>query len=369
MQKNTTSTSQTHTSSFRMLPVLKVTGAFIAFLFGSGFATGQEVMQFFVSHGVAGVAGALLFMVLCSYLSVTLLLTGQKYGFRNIDEVFRHFAGDVIGRIFSWYTTILLFSVYALMLAGAGSVLHEHLALPVYAGSGLLATVVLFSLLFGLRELIDVIGSIGPVLALFVVYVAVRTLMQDPGAIADGDASIGELDMLSASATWWMSGLLYAAFNVYGLFSFLPSVGATVENRKALMIAAFLGPVIYSGALIVAILAMVSLLPEIGGRLIPMLHLVNNAAPGLTSVFAWVVLAGILTTSAPILWIVLVRFTPDGSPRYRWLALALTVAGLAGSQLLPFDRMVNLIYPTVGYFGIILILLVIARHIRTRSLA
>ena len=360
---------QPHASSSRVLPVLKVAGAFIAFLFGSGFATGQEVMQFFVSHGVAGVAGALLFMVLCSYLSVTLLLAGQKHRFRNIDEVFRHFAGNVIGRLFSWYTTILLFSVYALMLAGAGSVLHEHLAVPVYVGSGLLATVILFSLLFGLRELIDIIGSIGPILALFVVYISVKTLMQDPGAVAIGDASIGDVDMLSVSANWWTSGLLYAAFNVYGLFSFLPSVGTTVENRKALIIAAFLGPLIYSSALIVAILAMVSLLPEIGGRLIPMLHLVNYAAPGLASVFAWVVLAGILTTTAPILWIVLVRFTPDGSRHYRWLALSLTVAGLAGSQLLPFDRMVNLIYPTVGYFGVILIVLVIVRHIRTRSLA
>jgi len=358
----------TQPPAVRPLSVLKIAGAFIAFLFGSGFATGQEVMQFFVSAGIAGVGGAVLFLVLCTYLAVTLLLAGQRYQFHNVDEVFRHFAGDRLGRLFSWYTMLLLFSVYALMLAGAGSVLHEQYGIPVYVGSGLLSAVVLFSLFFGLHELIDVIGTIGPLLALFVLTIAITTLLQDPGAVAVGAATIPRLEMLRASESWWMSGLLYTALNVYGLFSFLPSVGATIENRKELILAGILGPVVYATALGVTILAFISLLPEVNGRLIPMLHLVNNTLPALASVFAWVVFAGIFTTTAPVLWIVLVRFTPDGSRRYKWLALALSVIGFFACQVLPFDRLLNLIYPTVGYFGMLLIGVMITKQIRIRSL-
>ena len=48
------------------LTILKVSGAFCAFLIGSGFATGHEVLQFFASEGLCGVGGAGLFLVVCS---------------------------------------------------------------------------------------------------------------------------------------------------------------------------------------------------------------------------------------------------------------------------------------------------------------
>ncbi len=37
-----------------MKDVLKIAGAFVGFLVGAGFASGQELLQFFVSFGVWG---------------------------------------------------------------------------------------------------------------------------------------------------------------------------------------------------------------------------------------------------------------------------------------------------------------------------
>ena len=39
--------------------VFTFAGAFIAFLIGSGFATGQEVLQYFSSYGYMGLAGVI----------------------------------------------------------------------------------------------------------------------------------------------------------------------------------------------------------------------------------------------------------------------------------------------------------------------
>ena len=38
-----------------VLNVMKFAGAYIAFLIGSGFATGQEIMQFFSSNGLPSI--------------------------------------------------------------------------------------------------------------------------------------------------------------------------------------------------------------------------------------------------------------------------------------------------------------------------
>ncbi|HJF48338.1 MAG TPA: hypothetical protein K8W24_00815, partial [Brachybacterium paraconglomeratum] len=59
------------------LRVLTYAGAIIAFLIGSGFATGQETLQYFTSYGYWGIFGTgLLVLVLISYVCVEFFLVG-----------------------------------------------------------------------------------------------------------------------------------------------------------------------------------------------------------------------------------------------------------------------------------------------------
>ena len=53
-------------------------GAFCALLIGSGFATGQEVMQYFVSYGYWGLAGAMVVLVLFLYVGREFMAVGYK---------------------------------------------------------------------------------------------------------------------------------------------------------------------------------------------------------------------------------------------------------------------------------------------------
>lgn len=48
---------------------------------------------------------------------------------------------------------------------------------------------------------------------------------------------VNSLDTLRASGAWWLSALLYTALQVTGLFSFLPSVGASIAHRKEAVLA------------------------------------------------------------------------------------------------------------------------------------
>jgi len=351
-----------------LLTILKIAGAFTAFLIGAGFATGQEVLQFFASEGLRGVGGAVLFLVVCSYVAVSLLLAGQAHGFRNLEETFRYYTGPLVGTLYTWYTMIMIYSVYTLMLAGAGSVVHEHYGLPVFIANGILALTVLVTLFFGLRGLIDVIGSISPLLIVLIIFISVTAILVNISGIEAGHASAESLDTLRASETWWLSGLLYTALQVTGLFSFLPSLGATIAHRKEAIIAGLLGPVLFFLVLLVLTLALVANLADVTGKMIPTLYLAESVHPLIAPVFVLVLLAGIFTTCAPLLWVVLVKFTPDSSRRYRALAVVLTATGYAGSLMLPFDRFVNLIYPTIGYSGMILIGFMLVKQIRNRSL-
>ena len=58
--------------------VLIIGGACIALLIGSGFATGQEIMQYFVSYGYAGVASIVLMFILFVYVALSFVMAGYE---------------------------------------------------------------------------------------------------------------------------------------------------------------------------------------------------------------------------------------------------------------------------------------------------
>ena len=92
--------------------------------------------------------------------------------------------------------------------------------------------------------------------------------------------------------------------------------------------------------------------------------LATNALPIYGAVFAVIIFMGIYTTATPLLWTICARFAEEATPRYRLLVIALTLVGLIGGLALPFGKLVNLIYPTVGYAGLLLLACLIFTDIR-----
>ena len=59
--------------------VFRCAGGFVAWVIGSGFATGQEVLQFFTSYGFASYAIILINLIGFLMVGTTLLKTGHNH--------------------------------------------------------------------------------------------------------------------------------------------------------------------------------------------------------------------------------------------------------------------------------------------------
>jgi len=347
--------------------VVKIVGAFLGFLIGSGFSTGQEAMQYFVSYGAKGFAAISMFLVFGIYITVTMLLAGNKYGFKNNEEIFQHYAGRVGGTLFSLYAVISLYCVYFVMLSAAGSVLNESYGLPVWAGALIMGLAVFATLYFGLREVVNVLGLLGPVLIVMIIVIALVTVLRDPGAVAEGMRIAPTLETLKISNSWWLSGVLYPALMATGIASFMAPLGAKVSSRRQLVTAGVLAPFLFVFTLMLVALALFTGLPEIAGLGIPMLELASRSLPFIAGIFSVVITIGIFTTAVPLLWIALVRFSEDGSRRYHQLAVVLTALGIFCGTVMPFDRLLNVVFGTIGWSGILMFVLVAIRQIRDRA--
>lgn len=350
--------------NYNVMSITRISGAFIAYLIGSGFATGQEGLQFFVSFGFNGLLGCLISLMILVYACNTLLNVGLKHNIRKNEDVFVYFCGKYIGKFLTWYTMIFIVIVYAIMLSGAGATLGQYYDIPNYIGAALMAIISGATLLLGLRKIIDIIAIIGPIIVLFTILIAVLTLLENPGGISSGAQKIAELDMLKASPSWLMSSLLYAGLMMPGLASFLPAIGANAERIQDVKYASLLGPILFIGALLLLSLALMSRIGDVHGTQIPVMALANSVLPIYASIFAVIIFFGIYTTATPLLWTVCSRFAEDKTPKYNAMVITLVSVGLFGGTLLPFDQLVNWIYPTVGYAGLLFLVCAIFKDIR-----
>ena len=61
-----------------MRKILKMGSAFIGIIVGAGFASGQEILQYFTSFGMLGIAGAIVSTALFAYLGMALTRIGSR---------------------------------------------------------------------------------------------------------------------------------------------------------------------------------------------------------------------------------------------------------------------------------------------------
>ena len=74
-----------------IIRVMKYAGAYIAFEIGSGFATGQEILQFYTSYGTMGIAGAIVSMILFSWAGGSLMKIGHRVGEKAAEKPYQLF--------------------------------------------------------------------------------------------------------------------------------------------------------------------------------------------------------------------------------------------------------------------------------------
>jgi uncharacterized membrane protein YkvI len=342
--------------------VLTYAGAIVAFLIGSGFATGQEILQYFTSYGFWGVFGSgLLVLALMTYVVVEFFIVGQAKKFDRPSRIFHYYCGKYLGTFFDYFSVLFVFLSFAVMVAGAGAVFEEHYGLSKFIGGVGLAVVVGITVWFGLKSLVDVIGKIGPLIVVIAIALGVLGIVRNPGGIAVGNALLPGLELTQASTNWFMSGLSYVGFCMLWLAAFLTALGKTARSRKEAACGGLVGSVVFSVACIIVGLGLLAHIARVNGTEIPMLVLANDVSPLLAAGISVMILAGIYTTAVPLLWTVSSRFYPEDKPGFKYLTLTLAAVGTVVGLLIPFSQMVNVVYVINGYVGILLLVLMLAK--------
>lgn len=360
--------------------VLILAGAVIAFTIGSGFATGQEIIQYFTAYGLKSLLVIAVFAIAFLYYNFNFAKAGAEQKFERGNDVYKHFCGKYVGTFCDYYSTLFCYMSFWVMIGGAASTLHQEYGLPTWVGAVVLTALTILTVVGGLNSLVDAIGIVGPIIVVLCIAIGLITCIRDGANIAAGldiiregayeGAAAGET-IKNAGANWLISGLSYAGFVLLWFASFTAALGA--KNKKKELNYGIIGGTIAVciaiGLVSFAQIANINA-PMANGEAyvwnadIPNLILAMKIWKPFSAIFAIVVFAGIYTTAVPLLYNPAARFAKEGTTQFKILTIVLGIVGLVVGLFLPFRVLVNVIYVLNGYVGAVLILFMIWKNIK-----
>lgn len=346
--------------------VITFAGAFIAFLIGSGFATGQEVLQYFSAYGYMGIAGAFVTLSLLLYVGVSFITVGQEHKFKNGNDIYKYYCGNILGTFFDYFSILFIYLSFIVMIAGAGATFQQHFGLPVYIGGITMVILVTTTVLFGLSKIVEVIGKIGPAIVIISIALGLYSIFTNLDGLTSVNTNPTLETITKASTNWFFAACSYVGFCMLWLAGFLSSIGATSNSKKEATRGAMIGAIGFSIAVIIVALGLLSCIDDVAGSQIPNLILADKVHPILAALFSFIIVAGIYTTAVPLLWSVSARFTIEKSSKFKMLTIGLAIIGLFVGIKLPFDKLVNVVYVINGYVGILLLFIMFGKELKNK---
>lgn len=325
--------------------------AYLGAVIGAGFASGQEIVQFFVVYGEQGLVGTLLAAVLFALSGALLMWLAFRKRISTYQGILKFVLGQRWGRLVDLLLALFLFLGISTMLSAAGAIFSEHFYLPAYQGIGLTLILVLILLFRGHRGLTAAYSFLVPVKIILLLGISsYAAFCFELPTIVPGQYSF----LLQPRPQGWLSAaVLYVAYN-FTLAMVILTEYQRQTNLRAGIRGALIGGLVLGLILLVNYCALSRFLPAVLNYEVPMLYVCGNISLTVKHLYCAVLWLGILTTALANAYGFAQRFSRFCGISYP-LALGICLLLAVPLSLQSFSGLVGKIYPIFGFLGIIIL--------------
>lgn len=357
--------------------VFKIGGAYAAFHIGAGFASGQETMQYFGSFGgvYPFILPLIIFAIVAIY-SISNYRVGATERFHDPNVAFEYYCGSKLGKVLNIFTNATIALTSLVMFAGAGATVNQYTGAPVWVGAVLIGVVSAFVVCLGLEKVTNVLGGCGIIIIALMAVVGIYSFVTADTSVLEGQRNIQQyVDQglfLQAQAFGTHNPILttisFAGLGLGLILTFNVSLGKGCRNMKTCVASAICSAAFYVIGICTVLFTMLLNLDYIAGigAKVPMLAAVAKVIPFLELPYTIIVLVGVFTTIAGYLWTVGRRCGEDKTLRQRAVVIVVAAIGTTVGSMIPLDRLVNILFPIMGYLGIVIFVLLMITDIRKR---
>jgi uncharacterized membrane protein YkvI len=236
--------------------------AFKAVVIGGGYATGRELVEFFLPSGPrGGLLAMLLATVIWSVVCIVTFLFARATQSKDYRTFFRNLLGPLwIAFEISYFLFLVL--ILAVFGAAAGAIGQSLLGWPAIAGTLCFIAGIVSVAAYGNTSVERLFKYVS-----FFLY-GVYALFVILALSAFGERVLEKLALDVPMDGWALGGLTYAGYNIVGAVVILPVLRHLTSSRDAVIAGTLAGPL----AMIPALLfftCMVAYYPEIGAEQLP----------------------------------------------------------------------------------------------------
>ena len=348
-----------------MRRTISIALSFVGLLVGAGFATGQEVIQYFVSFGMPGLWGAVIAGVVFAIAGGVILGLGSYFLADEHNMVFRNISHPVMSKFLDISVTVTLFAIGFVMLAGAGSNFAQQFGWPTWVGAAIMTGIVMATGLLDVDKVSNIISSLTPLIIIAVLGVFFYTMFHLPSDTSQLSEIAQQAD--SPVKPWLLSALNYNGLALLLGVSMCLVIGGNHSDPRAALRGGLIGGIIYTCLLIMAAVVLYLNIADVVDDSVPMLSLYDSISPVLSFIMVWIIYAMIYNTAIGMFYALGRRLTSNNPKRYRPVFLSVCLVGFAIS-FLGFQTLMTYVYPAIGYVGIVMVAMLVwwgIKHRRT----
>lgn len=329
----------------------KVVTAYIGAVIGAGFASGQEIMQFFILHGTSGLKGVALATALFAYLGGYVMFLCTSLKATSYKDILNLLLGPKVGRVMDILNLLMLLGGLSVMLSGSAAVFGEQFGLPARAGVLVVVTLTVLVILGGLNGVLTANVFLVPLKFLAVSIISLAALSLGGGP--ENQQPVGPA-ACGVAGHWAIAGFLYVSYNMVVPVAVLSSLGRSVP-RKIGVAGGILGGLLLGTAVFLVTMAGLRHLPGASAYQIPLLYLAGRLGYGFRLALGLLIWLAILTTAIAQAHGFASRLAGGAQKPYRIFGIGACLLALPLSGF-SFSVLVRFLYPLFGYAGLVLLI-------------
>ncbi len=317
-----------------------IAAVYIGALMGAGFATGQELIKYFLRFGAAGFAGIVLCGAAFALVGFKVLWFVHINGIEGYSEFLRRIMGRRLGLAAEAVSFCFIIALYSSMTAAAGSLMHQLTGIGSIWGSALLVLICSVMTIAGVRWLGIVNLILCPLLAGGSVLIGLWLYFGSVSVFAP--IKMPDDNLLG-------SAVVYISYNVISCVSLLCALSGRIKNIRDAVTGGIIGGLAVGAAGLALALPLYKYLDIAVSNELPLYALMQGSG-ALKLIYCTLLCAAVLTTAAGNCCSIVEGLKPKNTgERVLWTILS-GIAALMLSRL-GFENIVGRMYYVFGCMG------------------
>lgn len=342
---------------------MAVAMAFVGLLVGAGFATGKEMLQYFIAFGSIGLVGVVITGTLMAIFGWVVLQVGSYFLADEHGHVFKNIAHPRVSRILDLCVSATMVTMGMMMLAGARSSVKQTFGLPAWLGSAGLAIIVYFVCFLDAEKVSNIIGIVTPLMIVAVIILFIWSLVHVPEDFSFSAASeLGKKEAAPVSP-WWWSAINCAGMTLMCAIGMSLVIGGTHTKLRDVGIGGLIGGSIIGIMMLMETVTLFINVKDAGGKDIPMASVTHAINPAAGIILQIIILIMIFNTALGDFY-AFSRRIDVALPTHPKINLAVILTVCWAISLFGFGPLIQVVFPILGYLGTFVGIVFIAWRIR-----